>query len=579
MITAIRLRNFKGFKNEVEIPLSPITLLYGPNSSGKSSVLHSLLYLYEILKNDQCDVYESSFSDEIDLGGFWNVLHRECDSPEFTIGISYSLSEDVEYEEMRSDYGTLDIDELEALSFVNNLGVLSPSGEYGINYWDIELTVSWSKERKLPYISELSLAVSDGPFGVNSPFCTGNTEHLLSIKSEPDLRSTYISNINFSHYLLSYSDNENGDGPLLKSILHEINANEIGESDYNNVKIYIETDLVGAKPILGKSLKVLSGRKLRNKLDDERHAASIKIRDGEGDLDQLTVRISYLNNKIAHTDSVITVLQEFFSRAIVGVLDTTTTALNKMVAIGPIRDIPSRQFTSPKNTNKKRWYGGLAAWDAVRRCSDMDFENISRWLFRLRTGYFLKRSVIPSSAAQNNSMKIKQEKYGIKMHEEYDVLITDMAGNGFHVQDLGTGISQIFPIVVASCLREVGLIVIEQPELHIHPRLQVELGDLFAETISKYSESDRAPPKDENSFLIETHSEHMLLRLLRRVRETTHGNIEEQSKRLSQNYLSVIYIENKNGSATAQRLRLDSEGEFIDRWPEGFFRERSDELF
>jgi predicted ATPase len=69
------------------------------------------------------------------------------------------------------------------------------------------------------------------------------------------------------------------------------------------------------------------------------------------------------------------------------------------------------------------------------------------------------------------------------------------------------------------------------------------------------------------------------LRLLRRIRETSYGNISGESRQLTPEYISVIYIENKNGTATVQRLRIDEEGEFVDRWPEGFFRERSDELF
>ncbi len=46
-------------------------------------------------------------------------------------------------------------------------------------------------------------------------------------------------------------------------------------------------------------------------------------------------------------------------------------------------------------------------------------------------------------------------------------------------QDIGVGISQLFPVVVASVYFKEALISIEQPELHVHPRLQTELADLF----------------------------------------------------------------------------------------------------
>jgi predicted ATPase len=68
----------------------------------------------------------------------------------------------------------------------------------------------------------------------------------------------------------------------------------------------------------------------------------------------------------------------------------------------------------------------------------------------------------------------------------------------------------MIPVITTSLLNTSELIAIEQPELHIHPAVQVGLGDLFAEQIKER----------DCLFLIETHSEHLLLRLLRRVRET-----------------------------------------------------------
>ena len=578
MITAIRLRNFKAFKDEVEIPLSPITLLYGPNSSGKSSVLHAMLYLYEILKNDTCDVDTSSFSSEIDLGGFWNVLHRNSEVAEFSIGLSYSLSEDLGCEDMTTGYGSLDIEELEKFSELNNLGMVSPIGEYGVNYWDLYFTVAWSSEHERPYVSNLQISVADQPFGKYYPFYTGQTEGLLSIRAEPNLKNTYICDINFDHYLLTSARNE-GDDIELTMQLQRLGSVEVGTTNDDKYTIPVESGKIGAKPSLGKPLNLLIGKEYLEKLHEEYYEINTKRLEGEGDIDKLKKRLSLISSRIAHTEKVLRLLQEFFSQAIVGILDNTTAALHNMVTIGPIRDIPSRQFSSPRNPDKKRWYTGLAAWDAVKRCSDEDFEKISRWMFRLKTGYSLSRRKQDSDNYPLDPVRGRQKLPGINPIEDYHVLITDTAGNEYHVQDLGTGISQIFPIVVAACLRDVGLIAIEQPELHIHPRLQVELGDLFAETIPKIPGSDGALPDDENSYLIETHSEHILLRLLRRIRETSYGNISDKSRQLTPEYVSVIYIENKRGMATVQRLRIDEEGEFIDRWPEGFFRERSDELF
>ncbi len=78
MITDLWIENFKGIGKRQHIPLRPITLLFGENSAGKSSVLHALLYLREILDNLDCDpAFASATSKTTELGGFENLVHRD----------------------------------------------------------------------------------------------------------------------------------------------------------------------------------------------------------------------------------------------------------------------------------------------------------------------------------------------------------------------------------------------------------------------------------------------------------------------------------------------------------------------
>jgi predicted ATPase len=86
--------------------------------------------------------------------------------------------------------------------------------------------------------------------------------------------------------------------------------------------------------------------------------------------------------------------------------------------------------------------------------------------------------------------------------------------------DLGVGISQIIPIL-ASGVRPTSITAIEQPELHLHPAQQVELGDFFiaASSAAGRSPEDLVSASDFYEwaiFIVETHSEHLILRLLRR---------------------------------------------------------------
>ncbi len=137
------------------------------------------------------------------------------------------------------------------------------------------------------------------------------------------------------------------------------------------------------------------------------------------------------------------------------------------------------------------------------------------------------------------------------------------------------GISQMVPVVVACLMDPDGLIAIEQPELHIHPAIQVGLGDLFIEA----TQGSQPAVGPERSLLIETHSEHIMLRLLRRVREQTENELPPGVVGLTAGDLSVVYVENSAEGVRFRPLRVGPDGDFVDRWPHGFFAERAEELF
>ncbi len=148
-------------------------------------------------------------------------------------------------------------------------------------------------------------------------------------------------------------------------------------------------------------------------------------------------------------------------------------------------------------------------------------------------------------------------------------LVTAGSDLPVRTSDIGVGVSQILPVVVAALdPNRPGITAIEQPELHVHPKIQVELGDLFAQRI------DRG-----GVFLIETHSEHLMLRLLRRIEETHGEELPEGKPPLKPDEVSVVFMEKVGSEVRAARLRIDETGEFKDRWPHGFFDERVDELF
>ena len=134
--------------------------------------------------------------------------------------------------------------------------------------------------------------------------------------------------------------------------------------------------------------------------------------------------------------------------------------------------------------------------------------------------------------------------------------------NGIEVKpnDVGSGITQVFPIIVASVYHERSILAIEQPELHIHPRIQQQIADMFI-----------AQRYEPTIFLIETHSEHLMLRILRRIEESHSNKLKNPDLEIKANEVSVVYVEPSESGVKMNQLSIDDSGDFDDEWPDGFF--------
>src|SRR5262245_58006550 len=76
-LSALRVGNFKAFANTQQIPLKPITLIFGPNSAGKSSLIHSLALAHEARRSGNLNVFHTDVGGTaIDLGGFRQYVFR-----------------------------------------------------------------------------------------------------------------------------------------------------------------------------------------------------------------------------------------------------------------------------------------------------------------------------------------------------------------------------------------------------------------------------------------------------------------------------------------------------------------------
>jgi predicted ATPase len=77
MLTSLEIENFKGIAARQRIDFAPLTLLFGANSAGKSSILQALMYLHELIECGAADVDRTELGGNVlELGGFARLVHK-----------------------------------------------------------------------------------------------------------------------------------------------------------------------------------------------------------------------------------------------------------------------------------------------------------------------------------------------------------------------------------------------------------------------------------------------------------------------------------------------------------------------
>ena len=234
---------------------------------------------------------------------------------------------------------------------------------------------------------------------------------------------------------------------------------------------------------------------------------------------------------------------------------TLENQLNNIYYLGPLREHPKRRYTwagaNPSDMGRK----GEMVVDAML-ASKVRKEKISRGSGK--NSLTLERIV--AEWLQNldliHSFRVSRI---IKGGNLYEVLIKKSANSTeVPLTDMGFGVSQILPVITLCFYAPKGsTLIIEQPEIHLHPFVQAGLADLFIEAI-KYRNVQ---------IILESHSEHLLKRIQRRIAEET----------FSEKDACLYFCQPEKTYSELITLKLDEFGN-ISNWPVGFFGDEFGEI-
>ena len=577
LITAVEIENFKGIGQTVRIELRPITLLFGRNSAGKSTVLHALCYADEILSHRNVDARKTTLGgDQIDLGGFRQFVH------------GHDLTRSVR---LRFELNLRDRELPDLSRWGSHVPVMLPTGEVplledrdllgGAHVGWLELVVEWNRERNEPIVSRYEVGVDGQMVGrVTEPEFTGAARLLADL----------------SH-------------PLIGREV-DVDENDTASREVGQVREGVGSAAYGQGL---RRMAVLSAPS--SALPPLDQMLWITRDDAFGDLgEDLRYRLSVL---------------------LPGIGSHLRDELARFRYVGPLRDLHPRAGDERRKSGCGDWADGSAAWDLLNGHARVNVDqatrklihstgsgaevmsatvinSVSDWLSRedrLDTGYRLqvRRAVhlpvntplvgilnkgvegeewgapflaelvgLSGTESPEDIMKAVPDKVRAlfeqiakaPVHREIQLVAT-RANLPVRTSDIGVGISQLLPVVVAVLDPDgPGITAIEQPELHVHPRLQVELGDLFAQGAA-----------GGNVFLIETHSEHLLLRIMRRMRETGAGTLPEGASAVRPEDVNVLFVEPDGAQTLIREMPLNERGDLVKAWPGGFFEEDLKEIF
>lgn len=512
MIQNINIENYKAFE-KAKMPLKPITILLGANSVGKSSIIQLMLMLQQTGKTG-LKSYKSPlklYGGYVNLGDSINLFRNKKSDLPLKFGFelkSQNLKEFLK-DYLFSNYKRIFQD---LPNFVPIVGFKDIKNKSIENIQDFEeyvntiIDITTKTKTKDHYLESIYYLLNYRNI-FKLPIIDRNTKkQIMSNYKFLDLLSKLIKNDLFEvNFELKHSENQ------ISTSLIELKHN-------NKTVLKLNTDEEN-KPNISSDILKFEDSVILNvtKFFDSKNTIFNSFDDDENDTKDKSESVL--------SSTIISIFRNFQNEIKKEFIEESINY------VSPLRAHPKRYYMLDKaklNLTLDTLDGDAIA-EVIKDDSKIKLK-VNNWFKKFGIQVDVKefKEVI-------HHLKVKQN--------ELDLDITDV----------GFGISQVLPVIIQGFLSaDYSTTIIEQPEIHLHPKIQADLADLFIDIIKNSS---------GKKLIIETHSEYILKRLRRRISE---GKIMP-----NQVAICLINPQFDGNGAVLNTLKIEEKG-FFD-WPIDFY--------
>lgn len=509
-MNAIRIENLRSLADTGRVDLKPITLLLGENSSGKSTFLRTFPLLRQSMEA-RTEGPLLWFGDYVDFGDFQTALNKFAEREDITFNFSFPLTKPLR-RRLSDPFSNLNVsDDLDitlTLKMTHDKKNQTQITSCHIDLADHKIIMELGDSHSITY-----LAVNARSFSVASQFRGIPRIGILPYLTHKEIDSKSAARQNYQDKILDL---------MVKEARRNVHQNT-SNSTLRELVLNIQ---------LGSSARMLNEIKYseystetwkRNSSDWDIHHSEFKhLRD---------LVIAY------HIPDIFWFCDSYLHRFTLNV---------KYIA--PLRATAERFYRFQNLAVNEVDSQGQNLVMFLNNLTGKQRKNFSAW-----TEKFFNFTLHPQQQGAHISLQLSQQGSNHK----------------FNLADMGFGFSQILPVLtqlwILSSSNRLPLIrqmfpttfVIEQPELHLHPRLQALLADAFLGAVQAAKEIDI-----DLRLIIETHSEAMVNRFGQRI---AHEDMDPQD-------INVVIFEKErvDGPSQVRFSGYDPEG-FLTNWPYGFF--------